>query len=391
MPFGRHDDELDRIRSAVMMLESSLRQVKEELQRTNDLAQRLQAVELKIAHLRQQIMEEVTQLIGNAKEWHEELLKVVDTRKELESTQEGFYIKVREISELRSKISQLENLVHGHESRLSTIDELLKEPEARVVSTNAAQQDISEGKPHSEQVIKALRSAYQSLQAPSMMYLEWLTPDQRRLQPRELDVLAAVYLLRKNEIAAITTNIETVATSMPRGRITGVATGLVARELLSTTDLDKDNRRRSRRSYDLTDRGLRIFVPCGSASTGTLHRDMEILMLEKALRAKPVKYNLCVPQPAGQVRCDRLLIERVEGRDSRSFDYRGAIGVQVETPQEVRAHPEQIALNMVLPLSCGLQRVMVICLQESHDKLVEIKDGLPSWIAKNIEVRAIEL
>lgn len=386
---------MDRIRSAVMMLESSVREMKEEIQRTNDLAQsytkRLQNVELSIAHLKQEVKDEVTQLIGNAKQWHEELLKVADTGKELQSVEEGFYAKVREISELTIRISQLENLAHAHESRLSTIDELFKEHQARVVSTNAAQQDIFESKPYSEQVMNALVSAYQSLQAPSMMYLEWLTPDQRRLQPRELDVLAAVYLLRKNEIPAITTNIETVATSMPRGRITGVATGLVARELLSTTDLDKGNQQRSRRSYDLTDRGLRMFVPCGSASTGTLHRDMEILMLEEDLRAKPVKYNPCVPQPAGQVRCDRLLIERVEGRDSRSFDFRGAIGVQVETPQEVRAHPEQIALNMVLPLSCGLQRVMVICLQEGYDKLVEIKDGLPSWIAKNIKVRAIEL
>lgn len=375
-----------------MMLESSFRQMKEEIHRTNDLAQsytkRLQNVELSILHLRQEVKDEVTQLIGNAKQWHEELLKVADTRKELMSVEEGFYIKVREISELRNKISQLENSLHSHESRLSTIDELLKQHEAQVVPTNTTQQDMFEGKLFSEQVMNALRSAHQSLEAPSMMYLQWLTADQRRLEPRELDVLAAVYLLRKNEIPAITTSIETVATGMQRGRITDIATGLVARELLSSINLDHGKRQGSAsRSYDLTDRGLRMFVPCGS-STGTLHRDMEMLMLEEALRAKPPKCNLCVPQPPGQVRCDRLVIERV---DSRNFDYPGATAVQVETPQEVRAHPVQITMNLLLPFSCGLQRLTVICLRESLEKLVEIKNALPSWIVKNIEIRAVEL
>jgi hypothetical protein len=375
-----------------MMLESSVRQIEEEIHRTNDLAQsytkRLQKVELSIAHLKQEVKDEVNQLIGNAKQWHEELLKEADTRKELESVEEGFYAKVREITELRSRISQLENLLHSHESRLSKIDELLTQHEQHAVPTNTTQQDILEGKLFSEQVMNALRSAHHSLEAPSMTYLEWLTADQRRLQPRELDVLAAVYLLGKSEIPAITTNIETVATGMQRGRITDIATGLVARELLSSIGPGNDKRRGSAsRSYDLTDRGLRMFVPCGS-STGTLHRDMEMLMLEEAFRAKPAKCNLCVPQPPGQVRCDRLVIERV---DSRNFNYPGATAVQVETPQEVRAHPDQITMNLLLPFSCGLQRLTVICLRESLEKLVEIKNALPSWIVKNIEIRAVEL
>lgn len=107
------------------------------------------------------------------------------------------------ISELRNRISHLENLLHNHESRLSTMDELLKQHEARVVPTNTTKQDVSEGRLFGEEVMNPLWSAYQSLETPSIMYLEWLTADQRRLQPRELDVLADVYLLRKKEIAPL--------------------------------------------------------------------------------------------------------------------------------------------------------------------------------------------
>ena len=394
MVFRRHNDELHQIRMAVMMLEESVRRMKDEMQHMNEMVQQLtkkvQNIELNISHLRQEVKDEVTALLGSPKKWHEESLAVIDTRKELESIEEGFYTKVREISELRNKISQLENLVQTHESRLSNIDELLTQRKEHVVPANTMQQDIFEGKLFSEQVMNALRNAHQSLEAPSMMphYIEWLTEDQRRLLPHQLDVLAAVYLLRKAGIATITTTtIETIVTWMSRGRITSIATGLVAFELLSSRDLDKDER--PPRGYDLTARALRMFVPCGSASTGTLHRDMEMRMLEASLRIKPPRFHVCVPQVPGELRCDVLLFERV---DSKVFDYPAAVAVQVETPQEVRAHSNgQVLLNMILPFSCGLRRVIMVCLPESVEKLTAMRERLPTWLRKNIEVRAVEL
>jgi chromosome segregation ATPase len=109
------------------MLESSVGRMKDEIQRTSEMARSskktLQNLELNISHLKQEIKDEVTDLIGSPKQWHQEVLEVIDTRKELESIEEGFYLKVREISELRNRISQLENLVQTHKDRLSQIDD----------------------------------------------------------------------------------------------------------------------------------------------------------------------------------------------------------------------------------------------------------------------------
>lgn len=250
-----------------------------------------------------------------------------------------------------------------------------------------------EGKRFTEEVTNALRSTHQSLQAPRMMpaYLEWLTVDQRRLQPRELDVLAAVYLLRKTEIAPMTTHIETIVTWMPRGRITDIATGLVGLGLLSLSPLSSTDHKKNERPprvYDLTGRALAMFVPL-SSSTGTLHREMELLTLDEAFRWKPPKLDFCVRQVPGQVRCDRLLAERM---DSKVFNFPAAVGVQVETPEEVRAHSDsQVLLNMISPLSYGLRRVTMVCLPESLEKLTAMRSLLPTWLRENVEIRAVEL
>jgi hypothetical protein len=383
---------------AVMMLEESVRRMKDEMQRMNETTQQLTKkvhnIELNILHLRQEVADEVTALLGNPKKWHEELLAVIDTRKELESIEEGFYDKVRQLSELRNHVSQIENIVQTHEERLTKIDEALRQREEQPISVNETEQDVSEGKPFSEEVKKALRSAHQALQAPSLMpqFVAWLTEDQRRLLPQQLDLLAAAYLLKKSGIVLITTTtIESLVTWMKRGQITSIATGLVALGFLSSRDLGKDEwlcPGSPPRVFDLTDRALRMFVPCGSASTGALHRDMEMQMLEEAFRSKPPRFHVCVRQIPGQLRCDVLLFERI---DSKTFDYPGAVGQQVETPEEVRAHSNgQVLMNMILPFTYGLRRVIIVCLPDSIEKLTETRSRLPSWLTKNIEIRAVE-
>ena len=395
--FRRHNDELHQIRMAVMMLEESVRRMKDEMQRMNETTQQLtkkvQNIELNISHLRQEVADEVTALLGNPKKWHEELLAVIDTRKELESVEEGFYDKVRQLSELRNHVSQIENIVQTHEERLTKIDEALRQREEQPISVNETAQDIFENKPFSEEVKKALRSAHQALQAPSLMprFLNWLTEDQRRLLPLELDVLAPAYLLEKAGIAPVTTAIESMTSWQKRGHITNIGTRLIALGLLSSRNLSQDEWRypgTPPRPFDLTQRALRMFLPCASAaSTGPLHRAMETKMLEEAFSSIRPKFYACVTQMPGELRCDGLLFERL---DSKNFDHPKAVGIQVETPEEVRAHPIQVLMNMILPFTCGLRRVIIVCLRESLEKLTEMRDRLPSWLAKNIEIRTIE-
>jgi chromosome segregation ATPase len=60
--FRKRDDELHQIRMAIMMLESSVRRMKEEMQEMNKMVERLskrvENVELNVSHLRQEVVRE---------------------------------------------------------------------------------------------------------------------------------------------------------------------------------------------------------------------------------------------------------------------------------------------------------------------------------------------
>jgi hypothetical protein len=47
---------------------------------------------------------------------------------------------------------------------------------------------------------------------------------------------------------------------------------------------------------------------------------------------------------------------------------------------------------MITPFAvAGAKRLMVVCLEESLAKLTEIKNALPSWLARRIEIRVVSV
>jgi hypothetical protein len=122
---------------------------------------------------------------------------------------------------------------------------------------------------------------------------------------------------------------------------------------------------------------------------------MERAFFEEAIRLKPPKLYVALTQKLGECRPDGGLFERI---DSKAWKRSEGTPVNFETPEEVRAHSSTVAgsegqvfVNMITPFAAGCRRVITVCLPESYDKLVELKNALPSWMSNAIEIRVVYL
>ncbi len=63
--------------------------------------------------------------------------------------------------------------------------------------------------------------------------------------------------------------------------------------------------------------------------------------------------------------------------DNESFDVANAVAIEIESPQEIRAHPEQVKLNMTKSLQ-WFSKVEVWCYEDTQEKVQRILDSVDS-------------
>ena len=61
--------------------------------------------------------------------------------------------------------------------------------------------------------------------------------------------------------------------------------------------------------------------------------------------------------------------------DNESFDVANSVAIEIESPQEIRAHPEQVKSNMTKNLE-WFSKVEVWCYEDSQDKIQRILDSI---------------
>ena len=61
--------------------------------------------------------------------------------------------------------------------------------------------------------------------------------------------------------------------------------------------------------------------------------------------------------------------------DNESFDVANAVAIEIESPQEIRAHPEQVKSNMTKNLE-WFSKVEVWCYEDTQDKIQKILDSI---------------
>jgi hypothetical protein len=120
---------------------------------------------------------------------------------------------------------------------------------------------------------------------------------------------------------------------------------------------------------------------------------MERTFFKEAISVSPPRLFMAIPQVTGESRPDGVLVERV---DAKCWDWQNACAVNSETDQEVRAHSStqpgsegEAYLNLIRPFAQGCRALIVVCLQGSAEKLTELVNELPSWVARRIHIQVV--
>jgi len=78
---------------------------------------------------------------------------------------------------------------------------------------------------------------------------------------------------------------------------------------------------------------------------------------------------------------DVIAIPPLEGKRERwGWSFIGAIPIEIESPDAVRAHPDQVMFNLVKDFAIGFKKLEVYCLRKSYDKILSLIADLPDDI-----------
>ena len=88
--------------------------------------------------------------------------------------------------------------------------------------------------------------------------------------------------------------------------------------------------------------------------------------LDHACYFEVLKQDITIEQP------DAISIPML---DNESFDVANAVAIEIESPQEIRAHPEQVKSNMTKNLQ-WFSKVEVWCYQDTQEKIQRILDSI---------------
>jgi hypothetical protein len=98
-----------------------------------------------------------------------------------------------------------------------------------------------------------------------------------------------------------------------------------------------------------------------------------------------------VDQIAGAEQPDLIVVPPLTPRGREGWDFSRAKALEIETPSEVRAHPDQVQYNPVKDILLGFKEVEVWCVTESVDKAEDLFVVLPRPICMQISMREVEI
>jgi len=383
---GRYFPVLERISKLEEALESALKERDE----------KIAALHFNLANLRGTIRTEVaSQLVKGIDTQIEGRLDDIDDRVlELEKVFDEF----RNVTD--RNVNQLDQIVYRHEVSLGEYAETLRQL-AQTPQPSESRFDFCEGKSYSPFMTQLLEQAWKKANSPTLLdpFSRWLTNEQRSLLPLPFDVIAAVYLntLGAPEYAHVS-NLAAQIGWLKKGEVSHVASSQVAKGYLAErwlTEQEWSLPGSRPRVFRLTDRCLALFFASGTSNMagGSIHRAMQRAFFREAISASPPRLFMAIPQLTGESRPDGVLVERV---DSKCWDWQNACAVNFETDQEVRAHSStqpdkegEVYLNLLRPFAQGCRALIVVCLQDSAEKLTELVNQVPSWLAKRIHIQVV--
>lgn len=299
-------------------------------------------------------------------------------------------------------INQLDQAVYRHEVNLSEHAETLRQL-AQTPHVSGSRFDFCEGREYSPLMTKLLEQAWTSVNSPRLLdpFTNWLTNEQRSLLPIHYDAVAAVYLnTRGTSQYAHVSNLSHQIRWLKTGEVTQVLTLLVGKGYIAERWVPKEEWRLPRsppRVFTLTDQCLALIFghDTSNMAGGSVHRSMQLALFKEAISASPPLLYLAISQLPGQSRPDAVLAERV---DHKCWKWQDACAVNFETPENIRAHSSttagaegEVYLNLVRPFTAGSKGLIVVCLQDSAEKLTKLVDELPSWLTKRIRIQVVYL
>ena len=101
--------------------------------------------------------------------------------------------------------------------------------------------------------------------------------------------------------------------------------------------------------------------------------------LDNACYFEVLKQDITIEQP------DAISIPIL---DNESFDVANAVAIEIESPQEIRAHPEQVKSNMTKSLE-WFSKVEVWCYEDTQDKIQKILDSIDPEFGNKIIIMLV--
>ena len=293
---------------------------------------------------------------------------------------------------LDRRIDQQKRVLMTHEYRLAITETALET--AGRTSEPRPYFEIYDSKTFGKRVKELLQKSWNNVTDTSLVppILDWLTPSQRGLKPAEYDLILSIHLLSKNQYVHASA-VEGIL-GWKKNDIRDVARRFRMRGLIQERKLSREEWNTTGTPpvvYFVADDALKMFVS-NLSTNGPLHDAMELKVFLESARLSPPELFLTT-QSLGKPRCDSILAKRI---DRKEWNWRTLTAINIETPEEVRAHSSiepdkegQVFSNMLTPFVSGAKYVEVACLEESVEKLSELKNVLPKWLSDRIKVRVV--
>jgi rubrerythrin len=146
------------------------------------------------------------------------------------------------------------------------------------------------------------------------------------------------------------------------------------------------NKGQKRIEFLLTDKLKNLFYPVLENQREGGVESAYLIQNAKEHHLMQEHYFEALSQQIGKELCDAIAIPRL---DRDNFDILKSIAIEVESPEEVRAHPDQVRANMLKNLSLFI-KTEVWCYEESKDAIERIRDELGSDAMSRIDVIAVQ-
>ncbi len=236
--------------------------------------------------------------------------------------------------------------------------------------------DSSDENAQKDQLPDQINQSSQQKQSPSMIQkskkiLDMASIDLLRYKPKHHKMSIVLYnLLRQNQDKSYLPSLSDVAgmSGVNKSDAKKRLQDLANMGLVSISLSEKSNRIGHRLSEKLE----KLFNPVlenqreGGMESFFLIQKAKRHHLDNAYYFEVLKQDITIEQP------DAISIPIL---DNESFDVVNAVAIEIESPQEIRAHPEQVKSNMTKSLQ-WFSKVEVWCYEDTQDKIQKILDSI---------------